>query len=338
MEASNVPTGWKSSDYLMNHYDRDANTVNFLSACDIPGEVDAECRMNLHTIYQASNIRVTRKTMNSPCAFVWQLIPCEGYIFGEAGGGCTPGLTDNVNCIDSDKIADGTSPSNSAIEVDFVNLNMVLRAYWDISTNLSSYYGRYAFVVLAKQTPGVTDTIKIRMIAHAPTAYWTQDGTSEISTTLAAAGDWPIVEGWNIFTFPVGQDRRDFFSAGNRWRIELHASSTGTTDDLHIAGVYLVPLEQMSISGHSTFLVMQANFDGWISNLDGDKSFTMYSPTTDRYYSNTGYVGVLPTITPEIENYFYLIFNRGGSVDIDEGMTCGLTYRPRGIFLRGTNQ
>jgi len=336
MEASNVPTGWKGTDYLENHYDRDANEVNFFPVCDIPGEIPAESRFHFYSSSNCSNIRVARKTKNNPCSFIWQLIPCEGYTTTEAAGGCTPGLTDAI-CIDTDKVADATSPSGSAIRVTFVNLNMVLRAYWDITTDLPSYYGRYLFIVLANKS-GVTDTMKMRMKAQAPTLYWEQDGIEEIAVGISGvAGDWTIHEGWNIFTFPVGSDRREFFDTGNRWRIMLYADSTGSTDTLDIAGVYIVPVEQRALAGHSTLMTMQSGFDGWISNIDGERGFFPHSSATNRYYSNTGYVGDLPTIIPEIENYFYFIFDYATTVDIDEGLICDLTYRPRGIFLRGSN-
>ncbi|MCK5644151.1 MAG: hypothetical protein KAJ19_25350, partial [Gammaproteobacteria bacterium] len=73
MEASNVPTGWKASDYLENHYDRDANEVNFMSVCDIPGEIPAETEIAITVEEIHQDMHVAKRTRDGPCGFQWQL-------------------------------------------------------------------------------------------------------------------------------------------------------------------------------------------------------------------------------------------------------------------------
>ena len=340
MEASNVPTGWKASDYLENHYDRDANEVNFMSVCDIPGEIPAETEIAITVEEIHQDMHVAKRTRDGPCGFQWQLIPCEGYTTAEggAGGACTPGLTDAA-CIDSDKIIDATSPSGSHIAVSFAgNANMVLRCYWNVTADLIRYYGKFALAVLCKAT-GATDTINMRVSLHESFAAFQQGYIIEQAVPIVATNDWHLLSGWTVFSFPVGPHDDDLWGTGEFWRIEVyaeHVSANGITDTLEIAGAYLIPLDEAYlISGGIAHWSAGAILA--IKNLDGDRGAFVYSPTSDRYYPSTGAVGAYPMLEPEIENWLYFIASDLNEVTITDSLVARVRYRPRGIFLRGAN-
>ena len=339
MEASNVPTGWMSSSYLTNHYDRDANTVNFLSVCDIPGEVEAESRYLIDIDDSTAYLRVARRTRNNPCNFIWQLIPCEGYTTAEggAGGACTPGLIDGVTCIDSDKIIDATSPSGSRINVTFAgDQTMRRRCYWDIGLTpldreLMSYYGKFQLLLVAKMAGG-TDDATIRVLA------------SDSPNTLGYVAErdvsgvaWTLYDGWETLAYRIGTVDNDLFGAGNSLRILIYAETDGTpTDDLHIAGAFLVPIDESFILGGSFQFASTVDFI--LKNMDGEAGLFAYASATDVYYPNLGAIGTYPLLTPEVENWLYFVLT--GSLEsygLDDTFNVGLKYRPRGIFLRGTN-
>ena len=348
MEGSNVPTGWMSSSYLTNHYDRDPNTVNFFSVCDIPGEVDAECDVMLTMDDTEGEIYVSQRTRNQPCEFIWQLIPCEAHTTAEGGvgGACQPGLTDAA-CIDSDKIIDASAPSGSRIEISFANQTMQQRCYWDIgldalARDLISYYGKFAVILLC-ETSGNTDTIGIKVrglengLGPAMPAHIIAQ-----TTTTAPANEWNMVTGWSILEFPIGTHQDNRWDAGNFWRISVYAETDGVpTDTLYIAGAYLVPLdERYLVAGDDLGQAFGSTMDVHIHNLDGDRGVFPHSFTTNRDYSNVGAVGQYPQLVPEIQNWLYFILANIGTqsdVDITDTATAAITYRPRGIFLRGTN-
>lgn len=336
MESSNVPTGWMSSSYLTNHYDRDANEVNFLSVCDIPGESEAEVRWTLDLADNTEFARVAKRTRENPCNFVWELIPCEGYTTAEggAGGACTPGLTDAA-CIDSDKIVDATSPSGSHIAVSFAgDQTMRLRCYWSITGNLADYYGRYKLIVLARAS-GITDTIKMEIQARDESAFQGRD----FEAVIANSTEWPVVDGFEQLSFRIGTSDSHSFGAGNNWAIQLYAETDGTpTDTLEIAGAYLVPLDEAFIVAGGSGEFVGGVTDMIIKEMDGDRGVFAYGAASDTYYPNLGTVGTYPTLTPEIANWFYFIMTDSeDEVDITDNMAVNLTYRPRGIFLRGSN-
>lgn len=345
MESSNVPVGWMSSSYLTNHYDRDANEINFFSVCDIPGESEAEMQLDMTMGQQFYLHHIAKRTRDEPCQFIWQLIPCEGYTTAEGGGGgaCAPGLTD-ASCIDSDKIIDAASPSGSHIAVSFAGLQtMQLRAYWDIAADLASYYGRFMLGVICRAT-GLTDVINMEIRANLGfgTIIWNQGRIISQRVDTAAANQWEVMTGWSLLSWPIGTHNDDLWASGNQWRIELWAETDGIpTDTLQIAGVYLIPLDEGYILAGDSTVPFAANAVATVKNLDGDRGDFVYNAANDRYYPNLGVVGTWPLLTPEVENWLYCAWTTfGGSateIDITDTMTVSLRYRPRGIFLRGSN-
>jgi len=327
-----VPVGCMSSSYLVNHYDRDENEVNFLSVCDIPGEVEAEMRFDVEIADECEYLHIAKRTRNKPCKMQWQLLPCEAYTTAEGGAPpCTPALIDAA-CINSDKVADGFSPCACRVVVNFGVQAMNLRTYWDIITDLPNYHGKWMLAILCDVT-GTTDTIKMKIFAYQDIQNWGQGYVIEQTVPNAPANEWELLSGWQILSFPVGSHDDDLWDINNRWHIEVYASSTGTTDDLWIAGAYLIPLDDgYFIGGDPTF---SGGVTISIVDLDGERGvFPHYS---NYRLSNVGGVGKYPSLTPEIENYFYFILSEWGDHVIANTMEVGLKYRPRGIFLRGTN-
>lgn len=345
MEASNVPTGWMSSSYLVNHYDRDENTINFLSVCDIPGEIDAEIKATVVLDELIRFLRVAKRTRDDPCAFVWHLIPCEAYteVEGGVGSACEPVLID-AGLDDSDKIIDATSPSGSHIEVDFAgDKTMVERCYWQIETNLSSYYGKYALLVIAKVS-NFTDTITMQI-----EEFDSPNEAGLIHTNTVRQTGWALHDGWELLSYRLGTSDNDLIGPGNEWLIRLYAATDAPgapATDLLIAGAYLMALDEAALVAGSD----QYNFghvtemDMIIKHMDGDRGLFGYSPSLERYIPNVGAVGAgrnagYPLLTPEIENWLYFVITSGASDiwSLDDTFQVSIQYRPRGIFLRGAN-
>jgi len=331
-EGATVPTGWCSARDIVNHLDDDAGHINTFCVAEIPGEVEAEMRLDINVADEAEYIHIAKRTRNDPCLMQWQLLPCEGYTTAEggAGGACVPGLTDAA-CIDTDKIIDANSPSGSRITCNFAGAAaMNLRAYWEITTDLFSYYGKWMLGVLC-DVSGTTDTIRMRIFVYQDIQNWGQGYVLEQTVPNAPAGEWELLSGWQILSLPVGTHDDDLWDVSNRWRIEVHAETDGTTDDLWIAGAYLIPLDEgYFIGGDPTFsggLAMS------IVDLDGIKGVFPYAG--NRRYSNVGCVGKYPSLTPEVENWFYFALSEWNDYVIANTMEISLRYRPRGIFLRG---
>ena len=337
MEASNVPTGWKGPDYLINHYDRTAGHINFTSVCDIPGEVDAELKLTIPVDETTQYMRIAKRTRDTPCAFIWQLIPCEAYTEAEggAGGACAPGLIDAA-MDDSDKIIDANAPSGSHVAVDFAgDQNMVRRCYWDITADLATYYGKFAVVVLAK-VDNLTDVVTMEVtMAEDPS---TQGGVITQTATTAAGVGWNVMDGWTKFSFRIGTHDNDLFGVGNNWRLYIWAANDpadGVASTLQIAGAYLIPLDESYLVAGST-----AGFAGGVSemiikDMDGDRGLFAHGTVSDTYYANIGAVGTYPRLTPGVENWLYFMTN--DPLEIADTFSVSLKYRPRGIFLRGAN-
>lgn len=342
MEQTDIPIGWMSSSYLTNHYDRDANELNFISVCDIPGEVDAEVRIDQEVSAALSDFHIarrSRRTCGDPCYFVWQFTPCEAYTTAEGGvgGACVPGLTDAA-CIDTDKIIDASSPDGSRITCDFTgNQTMVLRAYWLIEDHLANYSGKYQVAILCKKT-GTTDTIHMKIRAYQDTANVSQAYWREMDVPTAT--DWELLMGWRVITFPIGTHDSDQWGEGNRWVIQVYADNSGGgahTDDLWIAGLYLIPIDEEYLIGGAPSITWAANDRISVMDLDGDKGVFPYRASDDTYFANAGAVGKYPKLKPEIENRLYFILANAREVDIEDTSFVSLVYRPRGIFLRGIN-
>lgn len=339
MEASNVPTGWMSSSYLTNHYDRDANEINFLSVCDIPGETEAECAITATVSEEGTLYHVARRTRHEPCNFPWQLLACDAYTHSEPGAPpCTPNLIDNVTCFDSDKIGDGNSPCACHIRVDFnAAQNMQTRAYWPITTNLTNHQGKFTVAVLCRKT-GATDTINMQIRMYQDTAFWRQGAVVKIDVPTAT--DWELLYGWQTMSFPIGSHDDDLWDTGNQWVLEVAAenlSDGAHADNLLIAGAYLIPLDEGHLVAGSNLFDVVANSSLTVQDMDGDKGAFPWDTALNTYYSNVGAVGKYPVLTPEIENWFYFILADFNEVNIDDNATVSIEYRPRGIFLRGAN-
>ena len=343
MEASNVPTGWMSSSYLVNHYDRDENTVNFLSVCDIPGEIDAEIKDTIVLDDLIRFVRIAKRTRDDPCAFVWHLIPCEAYteVEGGVGGACEPVLID-AGLDDSDKIIDATSPSGSHIEVDFAgDKTMVERCYWQIETNLSSYYGKYALLVVAKVS-NATDTITMQI-----EEFDSPNEAGLIHTNTVRQTSWALHDGWELLSYRLGTSDNDLIGPGNEWHIRLYAATDAPgapATDLLIAGAYLMALDEAAlVAGSDQYdfgSVTEA--DMIVKDMDGDRGlfgYTTFFAAGDRYLPNVGATGSYPLLTPEVENWLYFVIT-SSAVDtwsLDDTFQVSIQYRPRGIFLRGAN-
>lgn len=333
-----APIGWCSGRNLTNELDA-ADQINVLCVAEVPGEVEAETELTLTMANNFDVVHVAKRTRDDPHDFIWQLLPCGGYTTAEggAGGACVPGLIDAA-CIDSDKIVDVTSPSGSHIAVSFVgNQNMVLRCYWGIGTNLINYYGKFAVIVLAKAA-GAVDTITMQMEAYQDSSLWSQGAV--ITQTVPFVANWRTLMGWQVISFPMGEHDDDLWDTGNYLRIRILAAITGAAawDVLQIAGVYLVALdERYLMTGGIGNIVGGTPTTLTIKQLDGDRGAFIHRTDTSKYYSHYGAVGSYPKLTPEIENWLYFISSQSAGVNITDAFTVGIKYRPRGIFLRGTN-
>jgi len=217
-------------------------------------------------------------------------------------------------------------------------MGMNLRAYWDVVTNLPNYYAKWMLGILCDVT-GVTDTVKMKVFVYQDHTKWNQAYVLEQTVPNVTAGYWDLLSGWQILSLPIGTHNDDLWASGNRWRIAVYASSTGTTNDLWIAGAYLFPLDEAYfIAGDlDTDITDPGPLAYSIADLDGDRGVFPYSHTLDCHYSNVGGTGKYPSLTPEVENYFYFALGQSYGYYIERPMQMGLRYRPRGIFLRGVN-
>lgn len=320
---SDAPTGWSSGRNLTNELDA-ADQINVLCVTEIPGEVEAEARLDLTLTNGGQYFHLARRTQDSPHDFIWELFGADAVV--------TAG---DAACKDTTLVADAAAPGGQRVRCTFAGTQtMDLRCYWDISTNLSSYYGKFAIAVLARKT-GVSDTVTMRIDTLGENAYWRQSGVETID--VPAATVWELLTGWNIMSFPIGGHDNDSWGAGNYWRIRIWAATDGTpTDELYIAGVYLIPLNQDYLVSGGVSLA--AGFLLSIKELDGDRGAFPYSSASGTYYGGLGAVGTYPLLSPEIENWLYLIMaDSANEVTITDAATASITYRPRGIFLRGSD-
>ena len=77
-----------------------------------------------------------------------------------------------------------------------------------------------------------------------------------------------------------------------------------------------------------------------MKQLDGERGFFVDNPATPSNYASVSTLGALPLLTPEIENWFYISMDGsdlGADLTITDPVVMSVQYRPRGIFLRGTN-
>jgi len=332
---SDAPTGWISGRNLVNHLDAGADHLNVLCVTEIPGEREAEVKYTVRLDDQTSRLRLGKRTRSDPHNFIWHLTPCGAHTTAEgaAGGACAPGLIDAL-CRDSDKIVDATSPSGSRITVSFAGFqSMQPRCYWDITDDLTSYYGKFALYVIAKMSGG-TDTATMEIGMTDETSHQGRRLLEGVGIDIKGIS-WSLYDGWQVWMFRIGTHDNDLFGTGNNWRIELWASTDGIpTDELHIAGAYLTPLDEGILVAGTGIMAVGADFI--IKKMDGDRGAFAYSTATDTYYANLGAVGQYPLVNPKVENYIYLVSASPVWV-LDDAFHVSLQYRPRGVFLRGSN-
>ena len=328
MESSNVPTGWMSSSYLVNHYDRTAGHINYLSVCDVPGEVEAEIKATLTLGNNTTTMRVAKRTKNDPCKFIWELLAADAYCEVDA----IFGLADPGYCFDSDKEVDVSMPGGHRITVDFaVRKAMNPRCYWSITNDLASYYGKFILLVLAKMS-GTTDTATIEVASIDELASQGRTMLEGIGVDISGM-NYQVYDGWQVWVFRIGEHDNGLLGVGNNWRIELWASTDGTpTDDLYIGGACLVPVDEAYFIATGG---ISAGSQMVLKDMDGDRGMFGYGVATDTYYTSLWGVGQIPLLNSRIENWLYFV--SGGTFTLDDTFRVALQYRPRGIFLRGTN-
>jgi len=332
--GTTAPVGWCSGRNLVNHLDDGADHLNVLCVTEIPGEIDAETRYVLDIDNTTAYLRMARRTRDAPHDFIWHLTPCDAYTTAEGGvgGACTPGLVDAVTCIDSDKLIDATAPDGNRINVTFAGDQTIRRrCYWDITTDPMSYYGKFCLLLVAKMEGG-TDTATIRIIA--------QDETNSLGYVVeqdVSGVAWKLYDGWEVLSYRIGTSDNDLFGTGNSLRILIYAETDGTpTDDLHIAGALLVPVDESFMFGGS--FAFGATVDFIVKNMDQDRGLFAYDSGSDAYYPNLGMIGITPLLVPGVENWLYFVLTSSlENYTTADTYRVSLSYRPRGIFLRGTN-
>ena len=330
--------GWVSGRNLTNELDA-ADQINVLCVAEVPGEVEAECAITATVGAQGTLYHVARRTRDSPHNFLWELLGHDAFTNAETGGApCAPGNVDAVTCFDTDKVADASASGGCRIVCNFgVAQNMQTRCYWPITANLASYYGKFTIAVLCKKT-GATDTINMQIRMYQDTAFWRQGAV--VKMDVPTATDWELLYGWQTMSFPIGTHDDDLWDTGNQWVLEVAAenlSGGAHANDLWIAGAYLISLDKGHLVAGSNIFNVVANSLLTIQNLDGDRGAFPRDAATNRHYSNVGAVGKYPALTPEIENWFYFILTDWNEVNIADAAVVSVEYRPRGIFLRGTN-
>ena len=325
---SDAPTGWSSGRNLMNHLDAGADHLNVLCVTEIPGEVEAEIKATIDLDNDTRYLRVAKRARNEPCKFIWELNARDAYCETDAIFGLVAADT-----ADSTKVVDPTAPGGHNITVDFDNQQlMVRRCAWSITSDLTSYFGAFVLLVVAKRQ-NATDTIKMNIRGN--DEYSSIGGTKN---RIISATSWTLYDGWEVLCFRVGASDDELFGAGNDWRIELWASTSGAAPgvtDLYIANAYLMAVDEAHAAGGYAALGT-APYQMILKNMDGDKGLFLYKPSTDTYYPNLGLVGPFPLLTPEVENWLYFITTTTNDVYVfDDTYHVSLRYRPRGIFLRG---
>lgn len=326
------PVGWCSGRNLVNHLDADADHLNVLCVAEIPGDVEAELKLNATMGGIQTEWYLARRTRNAPHDFIWELLGLNAVVGTDAvlvGG-------------------DATAPGGTRVDVSFATVQtMALRCHWVINTNLDHYYGKFALIVMAKATAAV-DTINMETRAYQDLAtggYWDQGRTIQQVVPVPTAEDWVLMDGWTIYSFPIGTHDNDLWDTGNQWVIEVYASIAGAApwDNLKIAGAYIVPVDESYFIAGRNAIPAAAGSIWSIKDMDGDRGVLVRNPALNRYYSNRGGAGIYPALIPKHENWFYFILaGRGSSTarpeaSITDAATVALNYRPRGIFLRGTN-
>jgi hypothetical protein len=333
--GTTAPIGWSSGRNLMNHLDSGADHLNVLCVTEIPGEVEAETVYCLDMDDTSQYLRLAKRTRDNPHDFIWELNADTAYTTADAHYALT-----DAACIDSLKENDAACPVAHRITVTFAgDQTMRMRCYWDITANLASYYGKFGVVLITKRN-ALTDTIKVQLYENDELSNY------GLLTSIEPAGTaWNVYktfDGWETLVFRVGSSDNDLFGAGNNWRICVYASTAGGAawDELHIAAAFLVPLDEgYLLAGGSIYAFGFGIMPSKLKNLDGDLGFFRHLTTDDSYSANIGMIGRFPQLTPKVENWFYLLTCTGTSQTyaLDDTGRMSVQYRPRGIFLRGTN-
>ena len=324
--GTTAPVGWSSGRNLTNELDA-ADQINVLCVAEIPGEVEAEAQLEVqYGAYTTYTQYLSRRTRDDPHNMVGTLRSADAVV--------TAG---DASCLDSALVGDVNAIGGSRVTVTFAgNQTMQKRCYWDIAANLASYYGRWGLIVLTNKSAD-TDTVTMQMKAQQDIPNFSQGQLYTKTVNLVAAPDWIPQDGWELYSFPVGTHDNDYWGAGDFWRIMVYAAISGGAawDELWIGGLYLVPLDEAyTVAGGVNLANALARF----KNLDGDKGVFLYSAASDSYYGDFGSRGSPMALAPEVENWFQLLNTHNtGRVDITHAKTASVTYRPRGIFLRGSN-
>jgi len=329
--GTNAPTGWCSGRNLVNCLDDTADNINVLCVAEIPGEVDAEIKATVELADETRYLRVAKRTRDTPPDFIWELNADTAYTTADAHYGLT-----DATCIDSLKENDATSPVAHRISVTFAgDPTMQQRCYWDITSNLISYYGAFVVFVVARVT-GTTDTINME-IRFSEDPLWNEIGGT-IEQRIAAT-NWTLHDGWEVFSFRIGTHDNDLFGTGNNCRLMLYAENNGTTDDLYIAGAYWVPIDEgLLIAGSDGGTFAGGSSQMIIKDMDGDRGVFGYGTVSDTYYANLGSVGGYPLLEPKVENWWYFVTTGNDDLWVfNDAYSVAVQYRPRGIFLRGSN-
>jgi len=296
---------------------------------EIPGEVDAEIKLSATIAQIQGELRIAKRIRDSAYNYIWELLGVNAVV--------TAG---DAICKDSVIAPDAAAPGGQRVEVNFAaTQTMDWRCYWDIITNYQDYRGKYTLGVICKAS-GATDTITMMVASWdgSATGAWTQGLTITQTVPIPATKQWSLMDGWTVMSFPIGTyDDTWAGGAGDRLRILIRAATnTGTpTDLLYIAGVYLIPLDESYMIAGMPAYYPPAGLTWHVKNLDGDRGVFLEGATYMR--SNLGGVGSYPLLTPEIENYLYFILGRDSELTITDSLIASIEYRPRGIFLRGTN-
>ena len=324
--GTTAPVGWCSGRNLTNELDA-ADQINVLCVTEIPGEVEAEAQLEVqYGAYTTYTQYLSRRTRDDPHNMIGTLRSADAVV--------TAG---DASCLDSALVGDVNAIGGSRVTVTFAgNQTMQLRCYWDIAANLASYYGRWGLIVLTNKSAD-TDTVTMQMKAQQDIPNFSQGQLYTKTVNLVAAPDWIPQDGWELYSFPVGTHDNDYWGVGDFWRIMVYAAISGGAawDELWIGGLYLVPLDEAyTVAGGVNLANALARF----KNLDGDKGVFLYSAASDSYYGDFGSRGSPMALAPEVENWFQLLNTHNtGRVDITHAKTVSMTYRPRGIFLRGGN-
>jgi len=297
-----------------------------LCVTEIPGEVEAEVRYALDLDDNTRYARIAKRTRDDPHDYIWEFNGVDAHTT----------TTDPVYCIDSSLAADATAPGGQRVTVTFAgDQTMQRRCFWPVTSDLVSYYGKFIAFVIAKME-GTTDTATLKVYLRDESNYIGGELTRDVSGTT-----WRLKDGWDVLCYRVGTWDDDLFSAGNDFELQIYASTDGTpTDYLHIACAFLVPVDEGLIAaGGATLLTAAVGPELYIKDLDGDRgAFAYMGGAFDTYLPNQGMIGNFPFLSPEVENWLYFVLTHTmDGYTFDDSWKVSLTYRPRGIFLRGSN-